>query len=100
MASGNARMTQIAAYSAQSIHDKLTAAFAPERLEVVDESDQHKGHAGARPGGLTHFRVVMRSARLDGLSRLERSRAVHATLSDELNGGLHALALDLSGTTA
>lgn len=91
-------MTQTAAYSTQSVHDKLTAAFAPESLEVVDESDQHKGHAGARPGGLTHFRVVMRSARFDGLSRLERSRAIHAALRDELSGGLHALALDLSGS--
>ena len=84
-------------YSTRSVHEKLTAQFAPEYLEVVDESDAHKGHAGWREGGLTHFRVVMRSAHFDHLSRVERARAVHAALRDELEGGLHALALDLAG---
>lgn len=90
-------MTQTFAYSARSMHEKLTRLFAPEFLEVVDESDKHKGHAGWREGGRTHFRVVMRSAKFDGLSRIERSRAVHAALHDELLGGVHALALELSG---
>jgi BolA protein len=87
-----------AARTAETMRAKLTAAFAPDRLEVVDESDLHKGHAGWREGGGTHFRVVMRAAALDGLGRVERSRAVHRVLAEELRGGVHALALDLGGT--
>ena len=81
--------------TAAALRAKLTAAFAPHVLEVVDESEQHRGHAGWREGGGTHFRVVMRAAALDGLSRVERSRAVHRVLRDELAGRVHALALDL-----
>ena len=83
---------------AQALRAKLIAAFAPERLEVIDESEQHRGHGGWREGGGTHFKVVMRAASLNDLSRVERSRAVHAALADELAGGVHALALDLAGT--
>lgn len=75
---------------------KLEAAFAPATLEVIDESHQHAGHSGSRPGGQTHYRVVMRAAALKGLSRIDRSRAVHTVLADELAGGVHALALDLA----
>jgi BolA protein len=82
--------------TAARIEAKLRAAFAPERLEVVDESERHRGHAGWREGGETHFRVTMRAAALDGLGRVERSRAVHRVLADELAGGVHALALDLA----
>ena len=78
------------------IRAKLTAAFDPAELDVIDESEAHRGHGGWRDGGQTHFRVVMRSAAFDGLSRVQRSRAVHATLRDELAGGVHALALELS----
>lgn len=74
---------------------KLAAAFAPSELQVIDESRHHAGHAGARPGGQTHYRVVMRSIALKGMTRIERSRAVHAVLAEELAGGVHALALDL-----
>lgn len=77
------------------IHDRLDAAFRPSRLEVIDESENHRGHGGWREGGETHFRVVMRAESLAGLSRIERSRAVHKTLAAELDGGVHALALDL-----
>ncbi|HET9069215.1 MAG TPA: BolA family protein [Amaricoccus sp.] len=75
---------------------KLEAAFRPEHLEVIDESEAHRGHAGWREGGATHFRVVMRASALAGLSRVERSRAVHRALAAELAGGVHALALELS----
>lgn len=82
--------------TAEAIRDKLSAAFAPESLEVIDESEQHRGHGGWREGGGTHFKVVMRAAGFQGLSRVARARAVHAALADELAGGVHALALDLS----
>ena len=80
----------------EQLETKLRAAFAPSRLEVIDESEQHRGHGGWREGGGTHYRVVMRAASLAGLSRIARSRAVHAALAEELAGGVHALALDLA----
>ena len=82
---------------AERIRGKLEAAFGPSRLEVIDESERHRGHGGWREGGETHFRVVMRAASLGAMSRVERSRAVHRVLADELSERVHALALDLGG---
>src|SRR5215210_2349831 len=79
--------------TADIITEKLTQAFAPESLRVVDESQQHEGHAGHRPGGQTHFRVYIVSEAFQGKSRIERHRMVNATLADELQGGVHALAI-------
>ncbi|MBP7240569.1 BolA family transcriptional regulator [Amaricoccus sp.] len=84
-------------YSTRSVYEKLSEEFAPVSLDVIDESEQHRGHGGWREGGHTHYRVVMRCAAFDGKTRIERSRAVHAALRDELASGLHALALELSG---
>lgn len=78
---------------ATTIKEKLTAAFAPERLDIVDESHLHAGHAGARPEGESHFRVEIVAAAFDGKSRVERQRMVYATLSEELKTDVHALAL-------
>jgi len=78
------------------IMKKLTAAFVPESLDVVDESHQHVGHAGHRPGGETHFRVYIVAQAFKGKSRLERHRMVNETLSGELKGGVHALAIHAS----
>jgi BolA protein len=75
------------------ITQKLTEAFAPARLEVIDESHQHVGHAGHRPGGETHYRVYIVSDAFQGKSRLERHRMINETLSSELKGGVHALAI-------
>ena len=81
-----------------TIERKLRGAFAPSTLEIVDESELHKGHAGYRAGGETHFRVTMDSDRFDGLSRLARQRLVHDVLADELAGPVHALSLRLEST--
>jgi BolA protein len=78
------------------ITKKLTTAFHPESLDVVDESHQHAGHAGHRPGGETHFRVTIVAQAFTGKSRLERHRMVNETLSGELAGGVHALAIHAS----
>jgi BolA protein len=78
------------------ITKKLTAAFAPARLDVVDESQQHAAHAGSRPGGQTHYRVYIVSDAFRGKSRIERHRMVNETLSGELAGGVHALAIHAS----
>jgi BolA protein len=80
----------------ERITEKLTAAFTPARLEVLDESHQHAGHAGSRPGGETHYRVYIVSEAFQGKSRIERHRMVNAALSDELAGGVHALAIHAS----
>ena len=84
---------------ADAIRDKLTAAFAPQSLEITDESSRHAGHAGAvRPdGGVgeTHFHVRLVTASFEGASRVERQRRVHAALADELHGPVHALSLKL-----
>src|SRR5262245_10438251 len=75
------------------IREKLTAAFAPVSLEVVDESHRHEGHAGHRPDGETHYRVYIVAPAFAGKSRLDRHRMINATLSAELAGGVHALAI-------
>jgi len=79
----------------QEIADKLEAAFAPSELNVVDDSESHRGHAGHREGGESHFNVKIRSSHFAGLSRIARHRAVHGALGPELIGRIHALALDL-----
>lgn len=78
---------------AETIARKLTDRFAPARLDIVDDSARHAGHAGARPGGETHFTVTVVSAAFAGLGRVARQRLVYETLAAELTGGVHALAL-------
>ncbi len=80
---------------ADRIRTALTAGFAPIRLEVVDDSQSHAGHAGAAPGGETHYNVLLVSESFTGMNRVARSRAVHAALDPEFRAGLHALALTL-----
>lgn len=75
------------------ITEKLTTAFAPESLRVEDESSQHVGHAGHRPGGETHYRVSIVAEAFRGKSRVDRHRLINATLSRELASGVHALAI-------
>ena len=75
------------------IIEKLTKAFAPESLRVVDESHQHEGHAGHRPGGETHFRVYIVAEAFRGKTRLQRHRLVNDALAAELAGSVHALAI-------
>jgi BolA protein len=77
----------------QTIARKLVDAFAPASLNVVDESHQHEGHAGHRPGGETHFRIYIVAQAFQGKSRIERHRMINATLADELRAGIHALAI-------
>ena len=76
------------------IRSKLTGAFAPVTLEVVDESHLHKGHAGHRPEGETHFRVKIASEAFRGISRVKAHRLVYDVLADEIAGGVHALAIE------
>ena len=83
---------------------KLAVAFAPERLEIINESHLHAGHhhtdsdhhATFDGQGETHFRVRIVSGRFSGMSRVDRHRAVNAALADELKAGVHALAIEPS----
>lgn len=82
------------------IEKKLSLKFTPTHLEVVDESEKHRGHAGSRPGGETHFRVRISSSQLDNLGRVAQHRAVMETLDTELKSGVHALAIEVVKTGA
>ena len=82
-------MTTVAA----TIRRKLTERLAPLRLEIVDESHRHAGHAGARPEGETHFAVTIVSAAFAGLSRVGRQRLVYDILAEQLADRVHALSL-------
>jgi BolA protein len=81
---------------ADIIIDKLTTAFAPDSVRVEDESDRHEGHAGAKPGGQTHFRVYIVAKAFAGKSRLDRHRMINETLAAEIKAGVHALAIHAS----
>lgn len=80
---------------AQRLETLLRTAFTPAVLRIVDDSARHAGHAGARPGGETHYSVLVVSESFRDMSRVARSRAVHDTLRAEFADGLHALSLTL-----
>jgi BolA protein len=79
---------------------KLTDSFAPQFLEIIDESVKHAGHGGARPDGETHFRVKIISDAFAPMNKVAQHRAIYAALADEMEGrekgggGIHALALE------
>jgi BolA family transcriptional regulator, general stress-responsive regulator len=78
---------------AEAIRDKLAGALSPSLLEVVDDSGRHHGHAGARPGGESHFIVTIEAEAFRDLSRVQRQRLVYGILAAELAGPVHALSL-------
>jgi BolA protein len=78
----------------ERIETQLRAAFAPEALDLIDESSHHAGHAGARAGGETHYRVAIVSAAFAGASRVQRHRMIYAALAAEIADGVHALSFD------
>ena len=79
---------------AERMRAALESAFSPAHLAIRDDSAKHAGHAGARPGGETHYHVEIRAEAFRGLSRLEMHRRVHAALQREFSEGLHALSID------
>jgi len=80
----------------ERIRDKLTQAFEPALLEVHDDSARHAGHAGAAPGGETHYNVTIQADAFGGLSRVQVQRTIHMVLADEFESGLHALSIKAS----
>ena len=87
---------------AQEIDRLLTAAFAPTRLAIVNDSARHHGHSGDDGSGESHFTVEIESAVFAGVSRLARQRMVNAALGDIPGQRVHALAVKTSapGETA
>lgn len=79
----------------EEIRQKLSETFAPDALEVVDESEQHRGHAGYQEGGQSHFRVRIAAETFGPMSRIARHRAVHEALGKDLIARIHALALEI-----
>ena len=82
---------------AQIITRKLTEAFRPLNLEVIDESHLHEGHAGHRPGGQSHFRVKIVSEAFADKTLIARHRLINEALKEELAGPIHALAIKADG---
>jgi BolA family transcriptional regulator, general stress-responsive regulator len=80
----------------QVIQQKLTAALAPTDLQVIDESHQHAGHAGAHPSGESHFRVKVSSHAFAGKPRVQQHRMVNEALREEMASRVHALAIETS----
>ncbi|HRK63712.1 MAG TPA: BolA family protein [Terricaulis sp.] len=80
---------------AERIKAAVQTQFTPVAFELNDDSANHAGHAGARPGGETHYRLRLVSPAFEGLSRVARQRLVYQALREEFDTGLHALSLDL-----
>jgi BolA protein len=81
--------------TALQLETRLRERLAPSRLQVLDESHQHAGHAGANGSGFgTHFRVRIASHSFTGKSRVARHRLVYDSLQDFIDQGLHALAIE------
>lgn len=92
---GLARCSGDMSTRAERIEDALRAAYPGAAIRIADDSHRHAGHAGARPEGETHYSVLVVAEGFAGLTRVARSRAVHALLAAEFATGLHALSLTL-----
>ena len=79
---------------AEIIEQKLRESLSPTTLKIVDDSHKHAGHAGASPGGESHFTVTIVSKNFEGKSRIQRQRMVYQALSEEMAGCIHALAMN------
>ncbi len=81
---------------AERIKARLNEKLSPQSLELVDDSARHAGHAGASPGGETHYRLTVVSEAFAGLSRVARHQLVYGALAEEFKTGLHALNITAS----
>lgn len=82
---------------AKRMRAKLTEAFSPERLDIIDDSENHRGHGGYRDGGETHFNLVIVAAAFDGMPRIQRQRAIFRVLEAEMTERVHALSIKARG---
>jgi BolA protein len=89
-------MSEVAGKVAREIEARLIAALAPSRLEIIDDSEKHRGHAGHDGSGESHFTVVIEAAAFAGQTRVVRQRAIYAALGDLMRERVHALAIRAS----
>lgn len=82
---------------ADYLEKHLTEAFSPSSLEVINESHLHAGHAGDDGTGESHFRIKIVSSAFDGMSRIDRHRAINAIVQPKIDEGLHACAIEVKG---
>lgn len=80
----------------EEIRARLEAVFQPTTLEIVDDSESHRGHAGFQEGGESHFQVTIQSPSFEPMNRIARHRAVHNALGPDLVARIHALELKIS----
>lgn len=80
---------------AEQIKSRLETGLNPESVEVIDESEQHIGHAGYQDGGESHWRVIIKASALDEMTRVARHRAIHSAIGADIIGKIHALAIDI-----
>jgi BolA protein len=78
---------------ADRMRAKLERAFSPTRLEIVDDSERHQGHAGHNGAGESHFNLLIEAPAFAGVTRVERQRMINRTLAMEIGGPVHALAI-------
>jgi BolA protein len=72
---------------------RLNSSLAPTRLDLIDDSEKHRGHGGYNPAGESHFSLDIESPAFEGRSRIERQRMVHSALGDLLHERVHALTI-------
>ena len=75
---------------------RLDSALSPTRIELIDDSEQHRGHGGYNPAGESHFSLHVESAAFAGKSRVERQRLIYAALGDLMRERVHALSIRAS----
>ncbi len=80
---------------AETIEQKLKAAFTVTHMEVIDDSARHAGHAGARASGESHFNLMLVSPDFEGKNKVARQREIYRVLKEEMAGPIHALSLDV-----
>ena len=80
---------------AKEIESRLVTAFSPEVVEVIDESEGHRGHSGYQEGGESHWRVRIKAPVFGAMTRLAHHRAVHDAIGADIMGRIHALALEI-----
>ncbi|GMN02686.1 BolA family protein [Erythrobacter sp. MTPC3] len=78
---------------AHEMEERLTGAFAPSKLEIINDSASHAGHSGDDGSGESHFTIIIESAAFEPMSRLARQRAVIAALGDIVGERVHAVAI-------
>ena len=78
---------------AREMQRRLTDALSPTRIELIDDSERHRGHGGYNPAGESHFTLRIESPAFAGKSRVERQRLVYSALGDLMHARVHALSI-------